>query len=229
MHVHFSSEARSDSITEILLPLFDGHDQQTATLADRFPRKGAGEVRELEEHFHGQQANLVISFRTSTGHGDPLQESMMIACGVIGGFPHSRLFTQVREKQSLCYSVNALFDGSSGMMLVNAGIDGDTAIQTRESILEQIDVVKRGEFSADEFQMTLDAWDSRLRMTQDSPASLAEFDLVSRLIGRDPTIDGLRERVSRVTREGVIEAANRLETDLIYLLSPEDDQREDLQ
>jgi len=77
--------------------------------------------------------------------------------------------------------------------------------------------------------MTLDAWDSRLRMTQDSPASLAEFDLVSRLVGRDPTIDGMRERVSSVTREGVIEAANRLETDLIYLLSPEDDQREDVQ
>ncbi|MBT5738945.1 MAG: insulinase family protein [Planctomycetes bacterium] len=229
MHVHFSGEARSDSLTEILLPLFDGHDQQTATLADRFPLKGAGEVRELEEHFHGQQANLVISFRTSTGHGDPLQESMMIASGVIGGFPHSRLFTQVREKQSLCYSVNSLFDGSSGLMLVNAGIDGDTATRTRESILEQIDVVKRGEFSAEEFQMTLDAWDSRLRMTQDSPASLAEFDLVSRLVGRDPTIDGLRERVSCVTREGVIEAANRLETDLIYLLSPEDDQREDVQ
>ena len=222
MYVHFSGEARSDSLAEVLLPLFGGHGQETATLADRYPRKGAGEVRKLEEHFQGQQANLVISFRTSTGHGDPLHESMMIASGVIGGFPHSRLFTQVREKQSLCYSVNSLFDGSSGLMLVNAGIDGDTAIQTQESILEQIDVVKRGEFSDDEFQMTLDAWDSRLSMTQDSPSSLAEFDLVSRLVGRDPTIEGLRERVARVTRESVIEAAKRIDTDLIYLLSPEE-------
>ena len=144
----------------------------------------------------------------------------MIANGILGGFSHSRLFTQVREKQSLCYSINSHIDGSAGLMLVSAGIDGDAASRTRESIFEQIDVVKMGGFTDEEFQMTIDSWDSRLRMATDSPAAMAEFDLVSRLVGRDPDIDQLRHRVAQVTREAVVEAAGYLQPDLVYLLAP---------
>jgi len=220
MYVHFSGEVDPDEVAAVLLPLTAGRDRDVTALAPRHPRRGAGQLREVEEQFEGNQANLVISLRTNTGHGDPLHEAMMIANGVLGGFSHSRLFTQVREKQSLCYSINSHIDGSAGLMLVSAGIDGDAASRTRESIFEQIDVVKMGGFTDEEFQMTIDSWDSRLRMATDSPAAMAEFDLVSRLIGRDPDIEQLRHRVAQVTREAVVEAAGYLQPDLVYLLAP---------
>jgi len=113
-------------------------------------------------------------------------------------------------------------DASSGLMLVTAGIDVGSAPRARESILEQIEVVRQGDFSDEEFEMTLGAWDSRLRMIQDSPASLAEFDLTSRLCGREPDLDALRGRIAAVTRDGVVEAARRLELDLVYLMAPEE-------
>ncbi|HIO66659.1 MAG TPA: insulinase family protein [Planctomycetes bacterium] len=220
MYVHFSGEVDPDEVAAVLLPLTAGRDRDVTALAPRHPRRGAGQLREVEEQFEGNQANLVISLRTNTGHGDPLHEAMMIANGILGGFSHSRLFTQVREKQSLCYSINSHIDGSAGLMLVSAGIDGDAASRTRESIFEQIDVVKMGGFTDEEFQMTIDSWDSRLRMATDSPAAMAEFDLVSRLVGRDPDIDQLRHRVAQVTREAVVEAAGYLQPDLVYLLAP---------
>ena len=108
------------------------------------------------------------------------------------------------------------------MMFISAGIDGDSTERARDSILEQVEVMKRGEFSPEELQMTLNAWESRLRMIQDSPASLAEFDLISRLVDRQPSVEALREKVATVTRDEVVEAANRLQPDLVYLLTPEE-------
>ncbi|MGE4603060.1 MAG: insulinase family protein [Planctomycetota bacterium] len=222
MHVHFSGDIDPEVSAARLQPLFDGNAPDSGQLRESFPLKGAEQTREVTEYFQVQQANLVLALRTSTGFDDPLHESMLVANGVLGQFPHSRLFTQVREKESLCYSVNSHNDASSGLMLVSAGIDVGSAPRARESILEQIEVVRQGEFSAEEFDMTLSAWDSRLRMIQDSPASLAEFDLTSRLCGREPDLDALRGRIAAVTREGVVEAARRLELDLVYLMAPEE-------
>ena len=221
MYIHFSGEVDPDEVAAVLMPLTAGRGPDVTPLSTRHPRRGSENLSDVEEQFEGNQANLVISLRTNTGHGDPLHEAMMIANGILGGFSHSRLFTQVREKQSLCYSINSHIDGSAGLMLVSAGIDGDAASRTRESIFEQIDVVKMGSFSDEEFQMTIDSWDSRLRMATDSPVAMAEFDLVSRLVGRNPDIEQLRQRVAQVSREAVVEAARLLQPDLVYLLSPQ--------
>ena len=220
--VHFSGDVDRSVVEPILMPLFGEESGPAKALSERFPLRGSAQMRQMEERFQGQQANLVISLRTNTGHEDPLHEAMLITNGILGGFPHSRLFSQVREKQSLCNSIGSHVEGSNGLMCISAGIDGDSTERARDSILEQIEVMKRGEFSAEELQMTLNAWESRLRMIQDSPASLAEFDLISRLVDRQPSVEALREKVATVTRDEVVEAANRLQPDLVYLLTPEE-------
>ncbi len=222
MHVHFSGDVDQQLASEALLPLFAGRGSEPDQLSEPFPLKKATSPREITEYFQVQQANLVLAFRTGTRFGDPLHESMLVANGVLGSFPHSLLFTQVREKESLCYTVQSHNDGSSGLMIINAGIDGDSAPRARISILEQVEKVRQGQFDDEVLEMTLQAWDSRLRMIKDSPASLAEFDLISRITGREQDLDSLRNRIAAVTKEGVVEAARRIELDLVYLMAPEE-------
>ena len=107
-------------------------------------------------------------------------------------------------------------------MTIGSGVDGDAADRARESILEQVEFVKAGKFSDEEFGMTMSAWDSRLRMVQDSPGALADFDLRSRISKRDPSIEALRSRIAGVKREDVVEAMELLHLDMTYLLAPEE-------
>ena len=104
----------------------------------------------------------------------------------------------------------------------DAGIDVDSAPQARRSILEQVEMVRQGRFSDEVLEMTRQSWDSSLRMIQDSPASLAEFDLRSRVTGRETDLAGLRYRIAAVTKDGVVEVAQRIELDLVYLMAPEE-------
>jgi predicted Zn-dependent peptidase len=57
-------------------------------------------------HFEGNQCHIGIAF-PSVPYRDPLYLQAWAAVGVLSGGMSSRLFTEVREKRGLCYSVSA--------------------------------------------------------------------------------------------------------------------------
>ena len=222
LHVHFSGNLDPEEVFGRLERLFSGNKASKDALAEPCAIRASENPRELTEYAKVQQANLIMALRTMVSRGHHLEEPLMIANGILGGFAHSRLFTQVREKESLCYSIHSNVDNNTGLMTIGSGVDGDAADRARESILEQVEFVKAGKFSDEEFGMTMSAWDSRLRMVQDSPGALADFDLRSRISKRDPSIEALRSRIAGVKREDVVEAMELLHLDMTYLLAPEE-------
>ena len=108
-------------------------------------------------------------------------------------------------------------------MFITAGVDHDSVGKATDGISEQIDFVRGGEFSEEEYLMTLSALDSRLRMVQDSPAALADYDLRTRLSGKSPGLEDLRKRVAAVTRDDVVAALELVHPDVTFLLAPEED------
>ena len=222
LHVHFSGNMAEDRVAESLSVLFRGNHSKEDSLAQRQGIRAAKEPRELVEQAKVQQSNLVMSFRTMISYDHPLNEPLMVANGILGSFPHSRLFTQVREKESLCYSIHSQVDSNMGMMFISSGVDAEKVGQAQEGIRKQLEFVRNGEFSDEEFTMTLAAIDSRLRMVQDSPAALADYDLRSRLSGRKPGLEDLRKRVASVTRDEVVAAMELIHPDLTYVLAPEE-------
>lgn len=87
------------------------------------------EVRELE------QCNLALALR-SIHRLDPDRYAMTLLNEVLGGGMSSRLFTEIREKRGLAYSVGShptAFD-DAGHLTIMAGV-------TEEHVLETVDVV----------------------------------------------------------------------------------------
>ncbi|OUU21450.1 MAG: hypothetical protein CBC13_08995 [Planctomycetia bacterium TMED53] len=223
LHVHFSGNMPSGRVFESLQKLFRDNCATKDSLAGVQGIRAAAEPRQVTEFAKVQQANLVMSYRTMISNDHPLYEPLMVANGILGGFPHSRLFTQVREKESLCYSIHSQVDSNIGMMFITAGVDHDSVGKATDGISEQIDFVRGGEFSEEEYLMTLSALDSRLRMVQDSPAALADYDLRTRLSGKSPGLEDLRKRVAAVTRDDVVAALELVHPDVTFLLAPEED------
>lgn len=222
LHVHYSGKMVGEQVQDRLTSLFRGNRASQESLTPIQGIRAASEPREMVEYAKVQQSNLVMSLRTMISYDHPLHEPLMVANGILGGFPHSRLFTQVREKESLCYSINSQVDSNMGMMFVTSGVDHDSVEKAQAGIDQQIDFVRKGEFSDEEFSMTLAALDSRLRMVQDSPAALADYDLRTRLSGRTPSLEDLRGRVAAVAREDVVSAMELVHPDLTFILAPED-------
>ena len=72
---------------------------------------------------------------------------------ILGGNMSSRLFVEIREKRGLAYSISCMARTmhDTGVFLIRAGVDNQKLIETVTVILSELDKVKRGGVTDDEF------------------------------------------------------------------------------
>jgi predicted Zn-dependent peptidase len=97
-----------------------------------------------------------------------------VAISIFGGATSGRLFTQVRQRRSLCYSVSARYAASKERSVVrmHAGTTPERAEETVEVCLEQLAKLKNG-VTKDEFDRTIQRMKSRTVMHGESTAARA--------------------------------------------------------
>ncbi len=98
------------------------------------------------EEFDVQQGKLNLGFRTQIGYKDPLYHASLMFSYVFGGGANSKLFRNVREKESLCYYVFSRIEKFKSLMLVGSGIEVENYDLTLKLILKEFDNVKKGDF-----------------------------------------------------------------------------------
>jgi predicted Zn-dependent peptidase len=187
------------------------------------PSRGGAEPRTVVERMDVNQGKLNLGLRTSITYGDDLYPAALVFNGVFGGYPHSKLFMNVRERNSLAYYVSSRLDGHKGILTVQSDIEFAKFEQALAIIREQLDAMKRGDISDLEWNQTQAMIVNQLRELQDSAFELAAFDFNSVLSGRRRTADELIRDVLEVTPDDVRQVAERVELDTIYFLRNEEE------
>lgn len=111
------------------------------------------ETRRYTENIPGvTQAKLCMLFTTGTPEDLPSISQLRMAMGVFGGSATSRLFRNVREKQSLCYYCGASALRSTGVMMVDSGVEPGGEAQAEAAILKELDDLCRGPVTEEEME-----------------------------------------------------------------------------
>ena len=109
------------------------------------------ETRRFTEEIPGvTQAKLCMLFTTGTPEDLPSISQLRMAMGVFGGSATSRLFRNVREKQSLCYYCGASALRSTGVMMVDSGVEPGGEAKAETAILKELDDLCRGPVTEEE-------------------------------------------------------------------------------
>jgi len=176
------------------------------------------EVRVKHETQDINQGKLVMGYRTGIDCSSSNYPALVMYNGILGGFPHSKLFANVREKASLAYDCSSTLLPVKGLMLIRAGIAVDKYDQALEIINNQLHSMENGEISSDELENTRLALVNQLKADADRPARLARSYVERLTAGADYSNDDLRERLLAVTTEDVVAVATRVKLDTIYFL-----------
>src|SRR5699024_1986885 len=120
-------------------------DKQT-TIDKEVTQKKVNEQTVVEED-DIQQAKLHFGYRTNITYDNEEYAALQVFNGLFGGFPSSKLFMNVREKHSLAYYAASRIESHKGLMFVFSGIAPDKYEQAKEIILEQMEMMKKGEFT----------------------------------------------------------------------------------
>lgn len=180
--------------------------------------KPINEIRTIEEVMNIQQGKLVIGYRTYTDRSHPLYYPLQLFGAIFGGMPSSKLFMNLREKESLCYYVGSKMDKLKGLMYVLAGIDFDKYELAKELIDLEFEKMLQGEFTDVDIEMARKSIISSLRAIVDYPNSFSNFYYNQDMLGDPLDIEQFVERFEAVTKDEIIEAGKRIQKDTIYFL-----------
>lgn len=198
--------------------------ERAADATDKLPPSGAiipvqGPVKEVAEAMHVIQGKLCMGFRTQTRADDPLYPALTICNMILGGGIESKLFQNVREKESLAYYAYSRVDKFKGVLLVAAGIDVANKEKAQELILAQLEAIKQGDISDKEFNAAMNSYLDAVCQMKDKQRTQAEYYLGQTICGITGNLDDLTAKMQRVTKEAVVEAAQRIALDTVYFLT----------
>ena len=213
---YVGSEA-PDRVAGLLMPLLKRLDRDCLPLAQQTafrPCEGRDEVETMEV----SQGKLCMGFVTPITNRDRRFPAMQLLNTILGAGMTSKLFMNVREKLSLCYSIGSGYYGTKGIVTVAAGIDFDKEAMTREEILRQLESCRQGEISEQELRAAKEAILSSLRATHDSPGAIEGYYATAALSGLIFTHGEYMAAVEAVTLEDVVACAKTLALHTAYFL-----------
>ncbi|MFQ3543268.1 pitrilysin family protein [Halobacillus rhizosphaerae] len=176
-------------------------------------------VKDIVEKEEVNQGKLHIGYRTYTKFGDDDYYALQIFNGLFGGFPSSKLFMNVREKHSLAYYAASRFESHKGLLLVFSGIDPKDFDQAKSIILEQMEAMKQGDFTEEQVSETKEQVINQLQETMDNASGLIEILYHQMLSGAEMPAEQLIANIRKVTKQDVVEMANKIQLDTVYFLT----------
>lgn len=175
--------------------------------------------KEIIEQDQLQQAKLHIGYRTGTTFSDDNYAGMLMCTMILGGYPGSKLFINVREKHGLAYYIAAGWDTFSDKLIIYSGIAPEDYQKTRNIITEQLQALKNGDVKEEELQEAKTLLISQLQASMDEAAGKVD-SLFRQQIGdkERPTAEIIRE-LQQLKLEDIVWNAHKIQADTVYLLT----------
>ena len=176
-------------------------------------------TREKLEQRDVNQSIVELAYHFSSQYGDRGHLPLIVLNGLLGGFAHSKLFVNVREKESLAYTISSSFDIFSGLMRIYAGIDRANRTKTIALINRQILDLKRGHFTDEELEQTKNMLKNSILLAQDRQNTLIERAYMSSVLGKKfLSLEAWLKALENVSKADLIEAAQQLKLQAIYFM-----------
>ena len=181
--------------------------------------QSASQVKRITETADIVQSKLVMGFRTGSINPDDNVVARRVMNSLLGGTPHSKLFLNVREKLSLCYYCASRYDRNKGLMLIESGVEKKNIDHAVEEISNQLNAIKKGDFTQNEIDATKLSLANSFRTISDYLGGLENFYIAQAFCKEIKTPEQCVDEVNKVTKDEIVEVANKITLDTIYTLT----------
>lgn len=173
------------------------------------------EVRTVHESFDVAQGKLCLGLRI-------MEKTDFYAARLFnvlyGGSPTSKLFMNVREKLSLCYYCSSSFDPLVQCLFVSSGIEFKNYEVAKEEILKQLEDMRKGNISEEEFENGKKYLLDYLKGAQDSHSVMLSEGVRGRMLGIDDSFEEQIEIIKALTIDDIVNVARFVTPDTVYFL-----------
>ena len=179
------------------------------------------EVKEVREKMDVTQGKLVLAYDVDVDLSASSFYKMTLYNTILGASSNSKLFQNVREKASLAYTTRSTYLKHKGVLFVTAGIELDKYEKALELIKVQVNDMAEGNFTDEDIKDAKVFLKNLFSSIKDDQVTLVELSIGNFVLGLDATIEEMIASFEQVTREDIIEVANKVRLVTNYYLCAE--------
>ena len=180
-------------------------------------KKNTEQPKIIEDSMDITQGKLVLGLQINDNNKDS-RFAASVYNAVLGGGANSKLFQNVREKNSLAYTASSSYIRTKNIILVHCGIDIDKYKKALETIKEQLEDMKKGNFTDEDVEDSKKLIISSIKSISAEQDTEITYDYGQELSSEHMTIKEYEEKIQNTTREQIIEIANKININTIYFL-----------
>ena len=175
-------------------------------------------LQNYEEKLEVNQSKICMGLRANCGFKGKEFQTMLVLNEILGGSGNSKLFMNLREKDSLCYNIFSFVYRAKAMLMIQCGVENDNVDIAIEKTNEQIENMKAGNITDDEISMAKKGLISHFKGLTDYQGSVLDFYYTQHILGDNSNATDVMEGIEKVKINEIVAMAKTLYTDVIYVL-----------
>ncbi len=180
-------------------------------------------VKTIKENMDVEQAKLCLGFKLKNLTDYEIKYVMNAYTYILGGGPDSKLFKNVREKNSLCYNISCSHKPVTNTMVITAGINKEDYKKCVTLIKKEINNMAKGDFTDSDVKAAKILALNVLKEIEDYQASIIKIFESHEYLNFD-LLDERSSSIKNITKQDIINVSKKIHLDTIYLLEGENNE-----
>jgi len=156
------------------------------------------------------QAEITVLYNGPVNVKSPDYWALRVAAALLGQFPVSLLFREVREKRSLCYSIFSTTINFDGVLVISTATQKKNIAEVLSLIDQLVKQVANGDFDDSLLAIIKKMMSDIFSASLDRPSGMLNLGLNSVLTKTDVSPEAIVMQISKVDREAITSVFTRL-------------------
>ncbi len=171
----------------------------------------------VEEHMQVGQGNLVIGLKVNANQ-DNAKYITSVYNAILGGGANSKLFQNVREKESLAYTAASNYRRQKNVIFIRCGIEIENYKKALDTIRVQLEDIKNGNFTEEDLINSKKLITESIRGISSEQDTEITYYYGQELSNKFVSLEDYIHKIEGVTKKDVEEIARNISVDTIYFL-----------
>ena len=173
--------------------------------------------KQVEEKMDITQGKVVIGLDILKENTDDKYIALLYNA-ILGGTPNSKMFQNVREKNSLAYTASSSYLRQKANIFIRCGIEIENYEKAVKLIKEQIEDMKKGDFTEEDISQAKVNIISTIRMLPEEQDTELVYYFSQELSGYEMEYEEYIDKINSVSMKDIVDLANRIQVNTIYFL-----------
>ena len=175
------------------------------------------ETKMVEDQMQVSQGKLVLGLSINTNKENS-RFTASVYSAILGGGANSKLFQNVREKESLAYSAGSRYIRQKNTIIIACGIEIENYEKALNTIKEQLEDMKKGNFDEKDIENAKNLIIESVKSIKEEQDTQITYYYGQELSDTFMTIEEYEEKIKEQSKEQIVDLANKVEIDTIYFL-----------